>query len=112
MKLSLLALLVAVAPLKFALADEASAVSARSTENSPVIPAAEGEGELTLDAESPAAKYKSIKGSENKQLDALCKADSNPEDCKENTRTDLKKMVKKKKPFKAKRVSKPEESAQ
>ncbi len=89
-------------------ADEGSAESARSSENSPVIPAAEGEGELSLDTESPARRIKTVPGT--KQLNALCKADSNPEVCKENTKADLKKMAAKKKKSKEKIVSPPGET--
>ena len=92
----------------FAIADEGSAESARSSENSPVIPAAEGEGELSLDTESPARTTKTVPGM--KQLEALCKSDSNPEDCKENTRADLKKMAAKKKKAKKMIVSPPGET--
>lgn len=94
MKVLLVAVLLLLAPHKFAQADEASANSARSSENSPIIPAAEGEGELSLDTESPPRNKRPEKGLA-KQLNALCKSDSNPQDCKENTAIDLKNIAKK-----------------
>ncbi len=99
MKLILVAVLLFASPFvgHYSFADEDSANSARSSENSPVIPAAEGEGELTLDNESGASTKnpKTLR----QQLDTVCKANGDPAAC-ESKKPIAKKTDKKKPPVK------------
>ena len=84
-------------------AEEETVQTTTPTEYSPVIPAAEGERELTLDNESP-AKDKATKPKETK-MDPVCKAEEDPNNCS-NKKTTKKKVLTKKPVFAKKALQK------
>ncbi len=96
MKIFLILMLVLIFNLKSTLlmAEEESQNSSQNIESTPVIPAAEGESELTLDNDSKATAKSSAKETVQDSQIAICKGNSDPGDCKKTKKSTQKARVK------------------